>query len=90
MYAHIALVLNASLANSVNRRISALSAGMLQRLSIAQAMLHNPQLIIANEPAANPDLVGRLELLNLIGKLHHEEKVDLLISSHIIPELARV
>ena len=78
------------LANSTNRRIGALSAGMLQRLSVAQAMLHNPQLIIADEPAANLDPAGRLELLNLISKLHHEEKVDFLISSHIIPELARV
>lgn len=78
------------LKEAADRRISALSAGMRQRLGIAQALIHRPELVITDEPTANLDPLGRAELLDLIARLHREEGVSFLISSHILPELARV
>ena len=78
------------LAEAADRKIGDLSAGMRQRLCIAQALLHRPELVIADEPMANLDPLGRSEMLDLIARLHREEGVDFLISSHILPELSRV
>ena len=72
------------------RRIKGLSAGMLQRLGIAQALIHEPPLIITDEPASNLDPIGRTELLDLVTALHKDHGVDFLISSHILPELSKV
>ena len=73
-----------------DRKVGALSAGMKQRLCIAQALLHEPELVIADEPLANLDPLGRSEVLDLIAKLHKDEGVDFIISSHILPELGRI
>ena len=75
---------------AADRKISALSAGMRQRLGIAQALIHGPELVIADEPTANLDPLGRVEILNLIARLHKDEGVSFFISSHILPELARI
>lgn len=76
--------------DAYDREIKGLSAGMLQKFAIAHALIHNPKLIIADEPAANLDPEARNNLLELILKLHKEEDVTFLISSHILPELSRV
>ena len=73
-----------------NRTIKSLSAGMLQKFAIAHALIHHPRLIIADEPASNLDPEARNKLLDLILRLHKEEGVTFLISSHILPELGRV
>jgi len=73
-----------------DRAIKALSAGMLQKFAIAHALIHEPSLIVADEPTSNLDPEARSDLLDLILKLHHDEKVTFLISSHILPELSRV
>jgi ABC-2 type transport system ATP-binding protein len=73
-----------------DRKIKDLSAGMLQKFAISHALIHEPSLIVADEPTSNLDPEARSDLLDLILKLHHEEKVTFLVSSHILPELSRV
>jgi len=73
-----------------DRSIKALSAGMLQKFAIAHALVHGPQLVIADEMTANLDPQARSSLLDLILQLHKDEKVTFLLSSHILPELSRV
>jgi len=73
-----------------DRPIKALSAGMLQKFAIAHALIHEPELIIADEMTANLDPQARSELLDLILRLHKNEHVAFLLSSHILPELSRV
>ncbi len=73
-----------------NRRIKSLSAGMLQRLRLAQALLGNPELIVLDEPTANLDPISRIEVLELIIRFNREKGISFLISSHIIPELEKI
>jgi ABC-2 type transport system ATP-binding protein len=73
-----------------DRPIKALSAGMLQKFAIAHALVHDPQLVIADEMTANLDPQARSSLLDLILQLHKDEKATFLLSSHILPELSRV
>lgn len=73
-----------------DRSIRALSAGMLQRFAIAHALIHHPQLVVADEMTANLDPQARSSLLELILQLHDDERVAFLLSSHILPELSRV
>lgn len=76
--------------DTYDREIKDLSAGMLQKFAIAHALIHDPKLIIADEPASNLDPEARNNLLELILRLHKEKDVTFLISSHILPELSRV
>jgi len=78
------------LEDAYDRTIKALSAGMLQKFAVAHALLHKPDLVVADEPTANLDPEARSDLLDLILELHKSEKVTFLISSHILPELSRV
>jgi len=79
-----------NLQDADDREIRALSAGMLQKLAIAHALVHKPKLIVADEMTANLDPQARSELLNLVLQLHRNENVTFLLSSHILPELSRV
>jgi ABC-2 type transport system ATP-binding protein len=72
------------------RTIDSYSAGMKQRLGLAQALVSNPELVILDEPTSNLDPIGRGELLGNIRKLHMDKGVSFLISSHILPELQTV
>lgn len=67
--------------------IRGFSAGMKQRLSLAQAMMHSPELLILDEPTANLDPTGRLKILKKLKQLPVEYAVTILISSHILSEL---
>jgi len=73
-----------------DRQIKALSAGMLQKFAIAHALVHSPKLIVADEMTANLDPQARSELLELVLRLHKDENVAFLLSSHILPELSMV
>ena len=73
----------------MRRAIGEYSAGMLQRLGLAQAMLGKPPLVILDEPTANLDPMGRKKVLEYITTLS-KEGVSFLISSHILTELERV
>jgi len=79
-----------NLKEASDRPIHALSAGMLQKFGIAHAIIHQPKLVVADEMTANLDPQARSALLDLVLQLNNDEKVDFLLSSHILPELSRV
>ena len=78
------------LKNFMERKIKSLSAGMMQRLRLAQALLGSPEIIVLDEPTANLDPIGRLEVLDKIVELNKDMSTSFLISSHIIPELEKI
>jgi len=67
--------------------VDGLSRGMKQRLSIARVLLHDPKLLLLDEPASGLDPRARVEIRELLKELHRMGKT-ILISSHILPELA--
>lgn len=69
--------------------VEGLSRGMKQRLSLARALIHNPSLLIMDEPTAGLDPRTRLEFRQVLKELK-EQKKTILISSHILPELSEV
>lgn len=72
-----------------NRRIKTLSTGEKQRLGIAQAILHNPDIIFLDEPTSSLDPIGRQEVYQVLTRLIKEGKT-IFISSHILAELVKV
>ncbi len=68
-------------------RVARFSAGMKQRLGLAQALVHQPEVLVLDEPTANLDPEGRIWLGEKLKQLARGQKVSILISSHILPEL---
>ena len=75
------------LENRIKDKVSKYSLGMRQRLGIAQAILHKPNLLILDEPTNGLDPEGIKQLRDLLTKLAKEEKMAILISSHNLAEL---
>lgn len=72
------------------RRAGTLSQGNKQRLGLAKALLHKPQLLILDEPANGLDPAGIVEVRNLLRELAVEQRVTVFMSSHILGEVARL
>ena len=72
-----------------NKMLVALSKGMKQRVSLARALLHDPAVLVMDEPAAGLDPRARIELRELLRALSSHGKA-ILISSHILTELAEI
>src|SRR5512145_602269 len=72
-----------------DKMLVALSKGMKQRVSLARALLHDPQVLIMDEPAAGLDPRARIELRELLRALASQGKA-ILISSHILTELSEI
>lgn len=70
------------LTDAANRRIGKYSGGMKQRLGIAQAMIHQPKLLILDEPVSSLDPIGRREVLTLMEEL--KDDMTVLFSTHIL------
>jgi ABC-2 type transport system ATP-binding protein len=71
-------------------KVHTYSQGMKQRLGIAIALIHNPQLIILDEPTNGLDPQGIADIRNLILHLTRERKKTLLVSSHLLNEMEQV
>jgi len=71
-------------------KVGGFSAGMKQRISLAQALIHEPELLILDEPTANMDPTGRLSILDKLSQLSREREVTIFLSSHILSELEQV
>ncbi len=67
--------------------VDGLSRGMKQRLSVGRVLLHDPKVLLLDEPAGNLDPRARIEMRELLKELQRRDKT-ILISSHILPELA--
>jgi len=79
-----------ALASYANRKAGTLSTGNLQRLGLARALLHEPELLILDEPANGLDPAGVVEIRELLRMLAHEKGVTIFMSSHILTEVDRL
>src|SRR5512141_3244772 len=69
------------------RNVETYSTGMKQRIKLAQALVHDPDLLFLDEPTNGMDPKGRDEMLELIRDLAHNKHVNLILSSHLLPDV---
>lgn len=69
------------------RKVETYSGGMKQRLKLAQALVHDPRLMFLDEPTSSLDPQGRTEILELIMDISSKKDIQVLISSHILPDI---
>lgn len=87
----IAEVLNiVGLSATGSKKASQFSLGMKQRLSLAVALLHQPTLLILDEPTNGLDPNGIIEIRDLLKKLNEEEGISIIISSHLLSEIEKL
>lgn len=79
-----------SLVAYADRKAGTLSMGNLQRLGLARALLHQPELLILDEPANGLDPAGVVEIRELLRSLAYEKGVTIFMSSHILTEVDRL
>jgi len=80
----------AGLAARAYSKVKTFSQGMRQRLGIAQALLHDPELLILDEPTNGLDPQGVADMRTLIVRLNQEQGKTVLLSSHLLHEIERV
>jgi ABC-2 type transport system ATP-binding protein len=78
------------LSDYAGRRAGTLSHGNAQRLGLAKALLHNPRLLILDEPASGLDPAGIVEIRELLLELTREQGMTVFMSSHILAEVSRL
>jgi ABC-2 type transport system ATP-binding protein len=71
------------------RPIGGYSTGMKQRVKLAQALVHDPELVFLDEPTNGLDPVGRDDMLGLIRRIHTDFGISVLVTSHLLGELER-
>lgn len=71
------------------RAIGGYSTGMKQRVKLAQALVHDPAIVLLDEPTAGLDPAGREEMLDLVRKTHREFGISILFSSHLMADVER-
>ena len=72
------------------RLIKGFSTGMRQRVKLAQAIVHDPELVFLDEPTNGLDPLGRDEMLTLIDRIHRQLGILVVLSSHILDDVERV
>lgn len=75
--------------SAADRRVGSYSKGMLQRIGLAQALIHDPRLLILDEPTAGVDPEGAVEMAELILKLRADGKT-VLITSHLLDQMEEI
>jgi len=78
------------LSSRADSKVRTYSQGMRQRLGIAQSLLHDPDLIILDEPGNGLDPQGQKEMRNLIKTLNRQNGITIVLSSHILSEIEQV
>lgn len=78
------------LLDRADSKVKTFSQGMKQRLGIAQTLLHDPELIILDEPANGLDPKGQHEIRELIQNINREKKITIVLSSHILTEIEEI
>jgi ABC-type multidrug transport system ATPase subunit len=78
------------LAKTGSKKAAQFSLGMKQRLAIAIALLHSPQLLILDEPTNGLDPNGILEIRELLRNLNENHGITILVSSHLLPEIEKL
>lgn len=71
------------------RNIETYSTGMKQRIKLAQALVHGPKLLFLDEPTNGLDPAGRDEMLELVRDISHGKGINVLVSSHLLPDIER-
>jgi ABC-2 type transport system ATP-binding protein len=69
------------------RNVETYSTGMKQRIKLAQALVHDPDLLFLDEPTNGMDPKGRDEMLELVRDLANEKQINLILSSHLLPDV---
>jgi len=75
---------------ALDRKIGGYSKGMKQRMKIAGALLHDPDMLILDEPLSGTDPLVRREIIDLIKRLNKENGHDVVVSSHVLFEIERM
>ncbi|GAC43348.1 ABC transporter ATP-binding protein [Paenibacillus popilliae] len=75
------------LENAIDKKVKNYSLGMRQRLGIAQALLHDPSILILDEPTNGLDPAGIRQLRDYLRRLAREENISILVSSHLLSEI---
>jgi len=78
------------LGDSRYRNMETYSTGMLQRVKLAQAILHDPKLLLLDEPTNGLDPDGRIEILDLVRDIAARPGVTVIVSSHLLPDVQHV
>jgi ABC-2 type transport system ATP-binding protein len=84
-----ALLDTVGLADAATRQLRKFSKGMLQRVGLAQALIHDPELVILDEPMSGLDPIGRKQVRDLILTLREQGKT-VFFSTHIIPDVEMI
>lgn len=71
------------------RNVETYSTGMKQRIKLAQALVHGPKLLFLDEPTNGLDPAGRDDMLGLIRSISHGKEVNVIVSSHLLPDIER-
>ena len=69
------------------RNVETYSTGMKQRIKLAQALVHDPDLLFLDEPTNGMDPKGREEMLELVRDIAHNKGISLILSSHLLPDV---
>jgi len=69
------------------RAVETYSAGMKQRIKLAQALIHDPELVFLDEPTTGMDPSGRQEMLDLIKDISTSKGINIMVSSHLLPDI---
>ncbi len=72
------------------RNVETYSTGMKQRIKLAQALVHGPKLLLLDEPTNGLDPAGREEMLELIRSISHGKGLNVIVSSHLLPDIERI